>query len=77
MIQEFFRRTSIVAYDRKALAKIRTTVETLAGVEGMGAHAASVAVRFASSARPTRAASPQKKAAALRPKTSRNQGKKR
>jgi histidinol dehydrogenase len=77
MIQEFFRRTSIVAYDRKALAKIRRTVETLAGVEGMGAHAASVAVRFAPSARPARAASPQKKVAARRPGTDRKKGRKR
>jgi histidinol dehydrogenase len=45
-IQEFFRRTSIVAYDRRGLGKVRRTVEILAGVEGMDAHAASVAIRF-------------------------------
>lgn len=46
-IHEFFRRTSVVGYDRKSLARVRRTVETLATEEGMGAHAASVAARFA------------------------------
>lgn len=51
-VHEFFRRTSIVSYDRKALAKIRRTVETLAEAEGMGAHRHSVAARFAAKPRP-------------------------
>jgi len=45
-ITDFFRRTSVVKYDKPALKKIRKTVETLAEVEGMGAHRASVGVRF-------------------------------
>ncbi len=45
-VTDFFRRTSLVKYDRAALTKIRKTVETLAEVEGMTAHKASVQVRF-------------------------------
>jgi histidinol dehydrogenase len=45
-ITDFFRRTSMVKYDRSSLAKIRKTVETLAEVEGMTAHKASVQARF-------------------------------
>jgi histidinol dehydrogenase len=51
-IHEFFRRTSIVAYERRALAKVRRTVETLAETEGMGAHKHSISVRFAKAAKP-------------------------
>ncbi|NJL19058.1 MAG: histidinol dehydrogenase, partial [Bdellovibrionaceae bacterium] len=49
-LEHVFRRTSVVQYERASLAKIRSTVETLAGVEGMGAHRASVAIRFADKA---------------------------
>ncbi|MEO0454169.1 MAG: histidinol dehydrogenase [Verrucomicrobiota bacterium] len=45
-ITDFFRRTSFVKYDRPALTKIRKTVETMAEIEGMGAHKSSVSVRF-------------------------------
>jgi histidinol dehydrogenase len=46
-VDQFVRRTSMVQFDRSALAKIRKTVETLAEVETMGAHKESVAIRFA------------------------------
>ncbi|MEM6820564.1 MAG: histidinol dehydrogenase [Verrucomicrobiota bacterium] len=45
-ISQFFRRTSIVQFDRASLGKIRKSVETLAEVESMGAHQESVAIRF-------------------------------
>jgi histidinol dehydrogenase len=43
----FLRRTSVIEYSQKALAKARGTIETLAGAEKLDAHAKSVAVRFA------------------------------
>lgn len=46
-IHEFFRRTSLVQYDRSSLRRGRATVELLAREEGLAAHAASVAIRFA------------------------------
>jgi len=45
-VDAFFRRTSVVEFDRTALGKIRKTVETLAEVESMGAHRQSVSIRF-------------------------------
>ncbi|MGF1677962.1 MAG: histidinol dehydrogenase [Candidatus Methylacidiphilales bacterium] len=45
-VDQFVRRTSVVEYDAKSLAKIRKTVETLASIEAMGAHQHSVAIRF-------------------------------
>ncbi|MDD5261176.1 MAG: histidinol dehydrogenase [Methylacidiphilales bacterium] len=46
-IDQFVRKTSFVRYEKDALKRGRKTIETLAEVEGMTAHKASVAVRFA------------------------------
>jgi len=68
-VDQFLRRTSMVKFDASSLAKIRATVETLAEVESMGAHKASVAIRFpkkkskpASRAKPKSKAKPKPKA---------------
>jgi len=45
-VDQFLRKTSYVQYDRTALKKGRKTIETLAEVEGLTAHKASVASRF-------------------------------
>ena len=44
-VDQFQRRTSIVEYDRRSLEKSVTAVETLAGLEGLDAHARSVSIR--------------------------------
>lgn len=45
-VEQFQRRTSVVELDAKSLKKSLPAIETLAGVEGLGAHAASARVRF-------------------------------
>ena len=45
-VDQFLRKTSYVRYEKGSLKRGRKTVETLAGVEGLTAHKASVAVRF-------------------------------
>ncbi len=68
-VDQFVRRTSMVQFDRGALAKIRKTVETLAEVESMGAHKESVAIRFSGTKGKATAAKPKakKKAIAKKP----------
>ncbi len=46
-VDQFVRKTSFVRYEKDALKRGRKTIETLAEVEGMTAHKASVSVRFA------------------------------
>jgi histidinol dehydrogenase len=45
-VEDFMRRTSIVAYEREALTECRDDVVTLAESEGLTAHARSVSIRF-------------------------------
>lgn len=45
-VDQFQRRTSVVEYQRQALKKSLPAVETLAGVEGLDAHARSAQIRF-------------------------------
>ncbi|GIX03650.1 MAG: histidinol dehydrogenase [Planctomycetaceae bacterium] len=44
--QDFLKRSSIIRYNQAALAQAAPDIETLAGVEGLTAHAASVRVRL-------------------------------
>lgn len=46
-VDQFFRRTSLIAYDARALAAARNDIEAIARAEQLDAHAHSVAVRFA------------------------------
>lgn len=45
-VDQFMRRTSVVEYSRAALKKAWPQLEVLAGLEGMGAHAASARIRI-------------------------------
>jgi histidinol dehydrogenase len=45
-VDQFQRRTSVVAYDRAALKKSLPALGTFAAVEGLGAHGRSAAIRF-------------------------------
>lgn len=45
-VDQFQRRTSIVEYNRRSLEKSVAAVETLAGLEGLDAHARSVSIRI-------------------------------
>ncbi|MDR1191195.1 MAG: histidinol dehydrogenase [Verrucomicrobiales bacterium] len=45
-IDQFFRKTSFIHYDKAALQKGAKTIETLALAEGLTAHQRSVAIRF-------------------------------
>ncbi len=45
-IDQFFRRTSIVEYPERSLFRVKSHVETLAGVEKLDAHSLSVSIRF-------------------------------
>lgn len=45
-VDEFIKKSSIVAYSKEALEKIHTDIETFAKAEGLTAHANSIAVRF-------------------------------
>lgn len=45
-VDQFQRRTSLVEYDRGALAKSLEAIKTFAGVEGLSAHGRSAEVRF-------------------------------
>jgi histidinol dehydrogenase len=45
-VDQFQRRTSIVEYDRRALARALPAVTALATVEGLGAHARSATIRL-------------------------------
>ena len=45
-VDQFVRKTSYVRYEKDSLKKGRKTIETLAAVEGMTAHKASVSIRF-------------------------------
>lgn len=45
-VDQFQRRTSVVEYDRKALAKSRKLVQKFADLEGLDAHGRSAAIRF-------------------------------
>ncbi|MCL4441299.1 MAG: histidinol dehydrogenase, partial [Firmicutes bacterium] len=45
-VDQFVRRTSVIAYSRKALEREAPGILTLAAVEGLGAHAGSVEVRM-------------------------------
>ncbi len=53
-VDQFQRRTSVVAYDRAALRRSLAAVQTLAGIEGLDAHARSAALRL-ETRRPARA----------------------
>src|SRR5204863_1560938 len=44
-VDQFQRRTSVVQYGRAALEKSLAAVQTLASVEGLGAHAGSAVIR--------------------------------
>jgi histidinol dehydrogenase len=46
-IDQFFRKTSFIRYERASLKKGAKTIETLAEVEGLTAHRKSVSIRFA------------------------------
>jgi len=46
-IDQFFRKTSFISYERSSLKKGAKTIETLAEVEGLTAHKKSVSIRFA------------------------------
>jgi histidinol dehydrogenase len=48
---DFVKRTSVVGASARALRALSPAIETLAEVEGYGAHAAAVRIRFASPAR--------------------------
>ena len=45
-VLDFMKRTSFLAIDRAALAAIGPAAVTLAGIEGLPAHAASVELRL-------------------------------
>src|SRR5437660_575248 len=45
-VDQFQRRTSLVAYDRVALKKASSTVKKFAQIEGLGAHGNSVEARL-------------------------------
>jgi histidinol dehydrogenase len=45
-VYDFVKRTSLIRYSRKKLARDREDIETFARVEGFEAHARSIAVRF-------------------------------
>ncbi|MEE3392178.1 MAG: histidinol dehydrogenase [Lachnospiraceae bacterium] len=45
-VDQFIKKSSIIAYSREALEKIHTDIETFANAEGLTAHANSIAVRF-------------------------------
>ena len=47
-VDQFQRRTSVVEYNRLALSKSLSAVQTFASVEGLDAHAASAAIRLES-----------------------------
>jgi histidinol dehydrogenase len=51
-IDQFFRRTSIVEYPQRALARVRGHIETFCAVEQLDAHARSVVIRFEKEVRP-------------------------
>ncbi|MBQ3104599.1 MAG: histidinol dehydrogenase [Lachnospiraceae bacterium] len=45
-VDDFIKKTSIIAYSRQALAKVHTEIERFAEGEGLTAHANSIRVRF-------------------------------
>lgn len=45
-VDQFVKKTSIIAYSREALEKVHTDIEMFAKSEGLTAHANSIAVRF-------------------------------
>lgn len=45
-VEDFVKRTSVVSLDRAALARLAEAAAALAEIEGFGAHAASVRIRF-------------------------------
>ncbi len=45
-VTDFFRRTSVVNYEKAALKKGAKAAMTMAGAEGMDAHAKSISIRF-------------------------------
>ena len=45
-VLDFFKRTSYIEATKKSLAKVVSSIETLASSEGLDAHAKSVAIRF-------------------------------
>lgn len=53
-VDQFQRRTSLVEYDRAALAKAIGGVRAFAGMEGLDAHGASAEVRLSKTARKTK-----------------------
>ncbi|MDD4715101.1 MAG: histidinol dehydrogenase [Oscillospiraceae bacterium] len=44
--ESFTKTTSVLAYDRKALASVKNEIVTMASAEGLSAHANSIRVRF-------------------------------
>lgn len=45
-VESFLKATSIISYDRAALASVKKEILTIAGAEGLNAHANSIRVRF-------------------------------
>ncbi|MCR5097829.1 MAG: histidinol dehydrogenase [Lachnospiraceae bacterium] len=45
-VDDFIKKSSIISYSREALEEIHETIETFAKMEGLTAHANSIAVRF-------------------------------
>jgi histidinol dehydrogenase len=45
-VYDFVKRSSLVQYSRKGLARDRESIETFARIEGFEAHARSIAIRF-------------------------------
>ena len=45
-VDDFIKKSSIIAYSKEALDKVHKEVETFARAEGLTAHANSVHVRF-------------------------------
>lgn len=45
-VDDFIKKSSIIAYSKEALEKVHKEIETFAGAEGLDAHANSIRVRF-------------------------------